>query len=145
MYKWIQWMTQISCGPADLQGGGLICAPLSIHRFLPPLDGYINILMKQPMHVCMMANSSSVGFYWGCFLRHVRRPWVPGLSLIGSAGCQQKSYTGAVELPTRLVSDVIYWFGYFWGYLQHQWVHCRGVHYLTCVFFPATSWLPHHP
>ena len=37
----------------------------------PPFDSYIN---KLTVHVCMDANSSSVCFCCGCFLRCVRRP-----------------------------------------------------------------------
>ena len=53
---------------------------------LPPVDSYTNV---QAMHVCMIANSSSVCFSQGCFLGCVS-PQVLRLSLIGSAACEQK-------------------------------------------------------
>ena len=53
-------------------------------QILPPLNSYTN---EEAMHVCMIANSSSVCFSRGCFLGLVRHPQVLGLSLIGSAGC----------------------------------------------------------
>ena len=62
---------------------GLIHAPLQCTD-LPSLDSHTIVLA---MHVCVIANSSSVCFSQGCFLRHVRRPRVLGWSLIGSAGC----------------------------------------------------------
>ena len=60
----------------DLQEGVLY-----LHHFnaqiLPPLDSHTNV---QAMHGCMIANSPSVCFSQGCFLRRVRRPGVLGLS-----------------------------------------------------------------
>ena len=56
-------------------------------QILPPLNSYTN---EQATHVCMTANSSSVWFSQGCFLEHVRCPQVLGLSLIGSAGVNEK-------------------------------------------------------
>ena len=74
------WLPQVW---PDLQEGVLYAHHINT-QILPPLDSYIN---EQPMHVWKMANCSSVCFSWGCFLRRVRRPWVPGLSLIACAGC----------------------------------------------------------
>ena len=56
---------------------------LYTHHFnaqtLPSLDSYTNV---QAMHVCMIANSSSVCFSQGCFVGHVRRPRMLGWSLM---------------------------------------------------------------
>ena len=60
----------------DLQKGVLYTHHFNA-QILPPLDRYTNI---QTMHGCMMANSSSVCFSQGCFLRRVRRPCVLGSS-----------------------------------------------------------------
>ena len=67
----------------DLQEGVLYTHHFNA-QILPSLDSYTNVLA---MHVCMIANSSSVCFSQGCFLGHVRRPPVLGWPLIGSAGC----------------------------------------------------------
>ena len=67
----------------DLQEGVLYTHHFNA-QILPSHDSYTNVLA---MHVCIIANSSSVCFSQGCFLRHVRRPRVLGWSLIGSAGC----------------------------------------------------------
>ena len=67
---------------------GLHQGVLYMHHFnaqiSPPLDSYTNV---QAMHVCMIANISSVCFSQGCFLERIRRPRVLRLPLVGSAGC----------------------------------------------------------
>ena len=88
------WLPQVS---PDLQEGVLYAHHINT-QILPPLDSYIN---EQPMHVWMMANCSSFCFSWGCFLRRVRRPWVPGLSLMKS-------------IPNKLPCITVEWWRIAW-------------------------------
>ena len=105
----------------DLQEGVLYA-----HHFRtqisPPFYGYI---IRQSMCACFVANSLPVCFSWGCFLSHVRRPWMPGLCSVVSAGCS----TRATMLwgLTRPCSDIIYRFNYFLGQFKHQWIHKTSV------------------
>ena len=69
----------------------------------PPFNSYIN---KQTAHVCMDANSLSVCFCCGYFLRHVRRPRMLGLSSIGSGGYLLKGTW--LQITTRLASDFVH-------------------------------------
>ena len=79
----------------------------------------------QFMCACFVANSSPVCFSWGCFLSCVRRPWMPGLYSVISAGCSTKA-TRLWGL-TRSSSDIIYWVNYFLSQFKHQWIHKTSV------------------
>ena len=88
----------------------------------PPFYGYI---IRQSMCACFVAISSPVCFSWGCFLRHVRHPWMPGLYSVISAGLFNKGYQ--LWGVTRSYSDIIYWFNYFLCHFKHQWIHKTSV------------------
>ena len=88
----------------------------------PPFYGYI---IRQSMCACFVPNSSPVCSSRGCFLRYVRRPWMPGLHSVISAGYSTKA-TRLWSL-TWPCSDIIYWFNYFLGHFKHQWIHKTSV------------------
>ena len=112
----------------------------SAHRFyLHPMD---TCIIKLSMCTCFAANRSPVCFSWGCFLSHVRRPWMPGLCSVVSAGCSTKA-TRLWGL-TRPCSDIIYRFNYFLGQFKHQWIHKTSVT-TQCVFSPPLHGSPPPP
>ena len=118
VYSSAEWTTVRPYMWPDLQEG--ILYP---HHFRtqisPSFYGYII------MFACFVVNSSPVCFSWGCFLSHVRRPWMLGLYSVVSAG----SSTKATRLwgLTRPCSDIIYWFSYFLGQFKHKWIHKTNV------------------
>ena len=78
-------------------------------QFSPSMDGSINKLTN---YQYTTAKCWQVCFYWGLFLRPVRRPWVLGCPLNATGWLVQATTLLEITIRLQLVDDIDHWFSY---------------------------------